>query len=53
MSLNPPEPPVEMARKCQNGARAQGFAAPRKTSAPLRSPRRSDRMVLRRAAPAG
>jgi hypothetical protein len=39
--------------KSQNRARAQGFAAPRKTGAPLHSARGSASMALRRAAPAG
>ena len=34
-------------RNCQNGARAQGFASPRKTRAPLRPPLRSGRTVNR------
>ena len=34
-------------RRCQNGARAQGFASPRKTGAPLRSALRSGRCRTR------
>jgi hypothetical protein len=46
----PATPPVEV-RRCQNGARAQGFASPRKTRAPLRPPLRSGRCSKSRRAP--
>jgi hypothetical protein len=38
-----PGPPVGDVRKCQNGARTQGFATPRNPGAPLRAARRSGR----------
>ena len=50
----PAPPPVEMGGQCQNGARRQGFAAPRQTPARpclLRSVPAS--IESRRAAPAG
>ena len=52
MAAHPAKPPVEIPES-QNGARAQGSAPPRQSGAPLRPPRRSVRMVSRRAAPAG
>jgi hypothetical protein len=50
--VTPPNPPVA-SPNCQNGARPQGFASPRNTSAPLRPPLRSGTATSRRAAPAG
>jgi hypothetical protein len=35
----PTTPPIDARKKCRNGARRQGSAPPRKTSAPLPPPR--------------
>ena len=50
----PAPPPVEMRGQCQNGARRQGFAAPRQTSArPCLLCAVLAGIDMRRAAPAG